>query len=47
MGYLVEEQIAAILTPVFGNEIYPVVHPDPDGTISAVSPFRKLRSNTR
>ena len=33
----VEEKFAAILTPVFGDELYPVVHPDPDGLESSVS----------
>jgi len=33
----VEEKIAAILTPVFGDELYPVVHPDPDGLENSVS----------
>lgn len=32
-----ENQINTILTPVFGNEIYPIVHPDPDGLQSSVS----------
>jgi len=32
-----ENQINTILTPVFGDEIYPIVHPDPDGLTSSVS----------
>lgn len=32
-----EEQIAAILDPVFNGELYPVVHPDPDGTTGSVA----------
>lgn len=32
-----EEQLNTILAPIFGNEIYPIVHPDPDGLISSVS----------
>ena len=32
-----QDKISLILTPVFGDEIYPIVHPDPDGTISSVS----------
>lgn len=37
MSIPLENQLTTILTPVFGNEIYPIVHPDPDGTISEVS----------
>jgi len=37
MSFTVEEQIAAILSPVFGGELYPVVHPDPDGTMGSVA----------
>lgn len=33
----IEETLSIILTPVFGDEIYPVVHPDPDGLESSVS----------
>lgn len=33
----IEEKITAILVPVFGDELYPVVHPDPDGLINSVS----------
>jgi len=33
----VEEQIVTILTPVFGDEIYPIIHPDPDGNQGSVS----------
>jgi len=32
-----EDTLGTILTPIFGSEIYPIVHPDPDGTISTVS----------
>ena len=32
-----KESLYYILAPVFNNEIYPVVHPDPDGLISSVS----------
>lgn len=37
MSIPLEEQLNTILTPVFGNEIYPIVHPDPDGLQSSVS----------
>jgi len=37
MPLTIEEKIAAILTPVFSDELYPVVHPDPDGLESSVS----------
>lgn len=33
----IEEALYSVLEPVFGNEIYPVRHPDPDGLISSVS----------
>lgn len=29
--------IYTILQPIFGNELYPVVHPDPDGLESSVA----------
>lgn len=32
-----ETQLSTVLVPVFGNEIYPIVHPDPDGTSSEVA----------
>lgn len=32
-----EEQLTTILTPIFGDEIYPVGHPDPDGLIASVA----------
>jgi len=32
-----EEQLTTVLTPVFGDEIYPIAHPDPDGLIASVS----------
>ena len=32
-----ENQLNTILTPVFGNEIYPIAHPDPDGTTGSVA----------
>lgn len=32
-----EEQLTTILTPICGNELYPIGHPDPDGLISSVS----------
>lgn len=32
-----KETLNLILTPVFGNEIYPIVHPDPDGKLGSVS----------
>jgi len=35
MGF--KETLTTILTPVFGDEIYPIVHPDPDGTLGSVS----------
>ena len=33
----VKESIAFILQPVFGDEIYPIQHPDPDGLQSSVA----------
>jgi len=33
----VESRLHSILYPVFGTELYPIVHPDPDGTESEVS----------
>ena len=33
----IEEKLTTILRPVFGDELYPVVHPDPDGKMSSVS----------
>ena len=32
-----EEQITTILTPICGDELYPIGHPDPDGLIASVS----------
>lgn len=32
-----ENQLTTILTPIFGNEIYPLLHPDPDGLQGSVS----------
>lgn len=32
-----EEQLTTILTPICGDEIYPIGHPDPDGLIASVS----------
>lgn len=32
-----EEQLTTILTPICGDELYPIGHPDPDGLISSVS----------
>ena len=37
MNLTVEEQLSTVLTPVFGTELYPIVHPDPDGTASTVA----------
>lgn len=39
MNIPLENQLTTILTPVFGNEIYPIVHPDPDGLIASVANF--------
>ena len=33
----IEEALSTILTPVFGDEFYPLVHPDPDGTLGSVA----------
>jgi hypothetical protein len=33
----VKEQIAYILQPIFGNEVYPMQHPDPDGLATSVA----------
>lgn len=32
-----EEQLTTILTPIFGDELYPIGHPDPDGLIASVA----------
>lgn len=33
----IESVLHGILAPVFGAEVYPVVHPDPDGSLGEVS----------
>ena len=33
----IEEKLYSILSPVFGTEIYPVIHPDPEGTETDVA----------
>lgn len=37
MNIPLEDQLYTILSPTFGTEIYPVVHPDPDGELGSVS----------
>lgn len=37
MSIPLEEQLTTILTPIFGDEIYPIAHPDPDGTLGSVA----------
>lgn len=32
-----EEKVGNILATIFGNEVYPVVHPDPDGLTESVT----------
>ena len=32
-----ESIVYGVLSPVFGTEVYPIVHPDPDGKISDVA----------
>lgn len=39
-----KESLYYILAPVFSNELYPVVHPDPDGLISSVSSLYAIYS---
>jgi hypothetical protein len=39
-----EDTLGTILTGVFGNEIYPIVHPDPDGKKKSVSDLYAIYS---
>ena len=39
-----EDTLGTILTTVFGNEVYPIVHPDPDGKKKSVSDLYAIYS---